>query len=43
MLNECYKANFKHYDWLIMLDMDEYIFLKNHKNIKNYLNNILNG
>lgn len=39
MLNECYKANFKHYDWFIMFDMDEYIFLKNHKNIKKYLNN----
>ena len=39
MLNDCYKKNAKIYDWFIMFDMDEFIFLKNHLNLKNYLNN----
>lgn len=33
----CYKNNYKKYDWLIFFDMDEYIYLKNFKNIKTYL------
>ena len=39
MLNNCYKNNFKLYDWFIMFDMDEFIYLKNYGSIKNYLNN----
>jgi hypothetical protein len=34
---DCYKNNYKKYDWLIFFDMDEYIFLKNYTNIKNFL------
>ena len=34
---DCYKKNYKKYNWLIFFDMDEYIFLRNYKNIKNYL------
>ncbi len=33
----CYKENYKKYDWLIFFDMDEFIFLKNYKNIKKFL------
>lgn len=40
MLNECYNNNFEKYDWFIMYDMDEFINLKNHINIKNYLKRI---
>ena len=34
---ECYKKNYRKYNWLIFYDMDEYIYLKNFKNIKIYL------
>ena len=33
MMNDCYKKNFKKYDWLIFFEIDEYIHLKNFKNI----------
>jgi hypothetical protein len=39
MMNDCYKKNFKNYDWLIFFEMDEYIHLNNFKNIKKFLNN----
>ena len=35
--NDCYKKNSKNYDWLIFYDIDEYIYLKDFKNIKSYL------
>ena len=34
--NTCYKNNNKNYDWLLMIDMDEYLVIKNN-NLKNYL------
>ena len=34
----CHKQNYKKYNWMIFYDMDEYIFLKNFKNIKLFLN-----
>ena len=34
---DCYKKNYKKYDWLIFFDMDEYIFLKNYSTIKPFL------
>ena len=34
----CYKENYKNYDFLIFYDIDEFINLKNHKNIKTFLN-----
>ena len=37
MMNDCYKNNFKYYDWLIFYEIDEYIYLKNFKNIKDFL------
>ena len=39
IFNDCHKKNYKNFKWLIFFDMDEFIFLKNYKNIKDYLNN----
>ena len=39
MMRDCYKNNNKKYDWFIMYDMDEFIFLRNYNNIKYFLNN----
>ena len=39
MMNDCYKNNFRDYDWLIFFEVDEFIYLKNFKNIKDYLSN----
>ena len=36
-MNECYQNNYKDYNWLIFYDMDEFIYLKNFKNIKFFL------
>lgn len=33
----CYKNYYKNYKWLIFYDLDEFIYLKNYSNIKNYL------
>ena len=33
----CYEKNKNKYDWILFYDMDEYIYLKNQKNIKYYL------
>lgn len=38
-LRDCYKKNVMFFDWFIIIDLDEYIYLKNYKNIKNYLSN----
>ena len=35
--NECYTKNKKIYKWLIFIDLDEYIVLKNYSDIHNYL------
>ena len=37
ILNDCYKNNYKKYDWFVMADMDEFIFLDKFKNIKTFL------
>ena len=34
---ECYKNNYNNYDWLIFNDIDEYLYLKNYNNIKDFL------
>jgi len=39
MMNDCYKKNYRYYDWLIFFEIDEYIFLYKIKNIKNYFKN----
>ena len=37
-MNDCYKKNYKNYDWLIFYDIDEYINLVDYSNIKYFLN-----
>ena len=37
MLNNCYHKNYNKYDWFIMYDIDEFIFLKDFSNIKYFL------
>ena len=39
MMNDCYKKNFDKFDWLFFFDVDEFLFLKNYKNVKAYLSN----
>lgn len=36
--NECYKKNYKKFDWFIFYDMDEFIYLDKCTNIKLFLN-----
>lgn len=36
--NDCYKNNLKKFDWFIMVDMDEFLYIVNDK-LKNYLTN----
>ena len=38
MMNDCYRKNYRNYDWLIFFEIDEYIYLKNFTSIKEYLN-----
>jgi hypothetical protein len=37
-MNECYKRNYKKYDWLIFYELDEFIHLHNYTSIKTFLN-----
>ena len=36
--NDCYKKHNKYFDWLIFFDTDEYLYLKDFKSIKLFLN-----
>ena len=36
--NDCYANNYKYYDWFIFYDIDEFIYLRNYKNIKDFVN-----
>ena len=38
MMNDCYRKNFRNYNWLIFFEIDEYIYLKDFTSIKEYLN-----
>jgi hypothetical protein len=38
IMNDCYKRNYKKYDWLIFYEMDEFIHLNNYTNVKSFLN-----
>ena len=38
--NDCYKKNNKYFDWLIFFDTDEYLYLKDFKNIKLFLSEV---
>ena len=35
--NDCKNNNYKNFDYLIFYDMDEFIFLRNYENIKDFL------
>ena len=35
---QCLNFNYNKYNWIIFYDIDEFIFLKNFSNVKNYLN-----
>lgn len=37
IMNDCYKANFNKFDWLIFYDIDEFIHLKHFENLKVFL------
>ena len=38
IMNDCYKQNYKIYNWLIFYEIDEFIHLNNYSNAKNFLN-----
>lgn len=40
IMNDCYLNNNKKYDWLIFYEFDEYIFLKDFKSVKTFLNDL---
>ena len=35
---DCYNKNYDKFDWLIFNDIDEYLYLKNYNNVKEFLN-----
>ena len=37
IMNDCYKRNYRYYDWLIFYEIDEHIFLYNYNSIKSFL------
>ena len=37
IMNDCYRRNYKIYDWLIFFEVDEYIHLSNYTNVKPFL------
>ena len=39
-MNDCYLNNYIKYDWLIFYEFDEFIFLKDFKSIKTFLNDL---
>ena len=39
ILNDCYNVNNNKYDWIMFNDIDEFIYLKNYFNIKEFLKN----
>ena len=37
-MNDCYKHNYKNYNWLVFYELDEFIHLNYYSNIKYFLN-----
>ena len=37
-MDDCYQKNYNNYDWLIFYEIDEFLYLKDFKNVKYYLN-----
>jgi hypothetical protein len=40
MMKSCYKKNYLKYDWIIFIDIDEFLYLKNYSSIKKYLKEV---
>lgn len=40
LYNDCYKNNYKKYDWFLIVDFDEYLYIKNNT-LKNYLTKLI--
>jgi hypothetical protein len=40
MMKSCYKRNYLKYDWIIFIDIDEFLYLKNYSSIKKYLKEV---
>ena len=38
-INHCYKKNYKNYNWFLIFDLDEYLFINKEQNLKKFLNN----
>ena len=38
IMNNCYKNQYKNYNWLLFYDIDEFIYLRDYSNIKDFLN-----
>ena len=38
IMNDCYQRNYNNYDWLLFYEIDEFIYLYDHNNIKYFLN-----
>ena len=38
IMDDCYQKNHNNYDWLIFYEIDEFIYLKDFRNIKEFLN-----
>ena len=36
-IEDCRKKNFKNFDWLMFYDFDEFLFLRNYSNVKDFL------
>ena len=41
IMDDCYQKNYNNYDWLIFYEIDEFLYLKDFKNIKYYLNQFI--
>lgn len=39
IMDSCYQKHHNEYDWLIFYEIDEFLYLKNYTNVKEYLNN----
>ena len=38
IMDSCYQMHHNDYDWLIFYEIDEFLYLKDYNNVKNYLN-----
>lgn len=38
-INDCYKKRYKIYNWFLIFDLDEYLYINGERNLKKFLNN----